>query len=249
MIKTIFFGLLLIVLASCNHKKQEPNESEGTNKELQANKNVQIIGEMKNVMWKGELQGNIHLDTISNKTNLFGLGPVEYLRGEILIIDGRSYKSTVLSDSTMWVEETFDIKAPFLGYTNIDQWSEQQLPDSIQTISQLEIYLDEITQNAQRPFMFKLTGTVEKADIHIVNLPEGSKVSSPDEAHVGQVNYHLKNEEVNIVGFFSTEHQTIFTHHDTFLHMHLITTDKQKMGHLDEVLFKKGTMKLFLPVA
>jgi len=27
----------------------------------------------------------------------------------------------------------------------------------------------------------------------------------------------------------------------------LITKDESKMGHLDEVLFKKGTMKLYLP--
>jgi acetolactate decarboxylase len=49
------------------------------------------------------------------------------------------------------------------------------------------------------------------------------------------------------IGFFSTEHKAIFTHHDTFLHMHLITTDRQKMGHLDEVFLKKGTIKLYLP--
>jgi hypothetical protein len=27
-----------------------------------------------------------------------------------------------------------------------------------------------------------------------------------------------------------------------------MTTNRQKMGHLDEVLFKKGTMKLYLPI-
>jgi acetolactate decarboxylase len=37
---------------------------------------------------------------------LYGLGTVEYLEGEILIIDGKSYKSMVNSDSTMKVEET-----------------------------------------------------------------------------------------------------------------------------------------------
>lgn len=63
----------------------------------------------------------------------------------------------------------------------------------------------------------------------------------------GQVNYPLNNEQAEIIGFFSTEHKTIFTHHDTFLHIHLMTTDKQKMGHLDEVWFKKGRMKLYLP--
>ena len=216
-------------------------------KKQEIQKQVMIVGEMRNVMHKGQLYGNINLDTIANKTNLYGLGPVEYLSGEILIIDGKAYKSTVISDSTMKVEETYEIKAPFFGYANISKWAEQTLPDSIQTIQQLEQYLDKVTKSSPRPFMFKLSGTVEQATIHIVNLPQGSKVSSPDEAHKGQVNYKLENEQSDIIGFFSTEHKAIFTHHDTFLHMHLITTDRKKMGHLDEVLFKKGTMKLYLP--
>ena len=233
--KTTLLGLTILTLTSCISKAQQTTNE------------VKIVGEMKNVMWKGQLYGNIQLDTITNKTNLFGLGPVEYLSGEILIIDGKSYKSTVVSDTTMKLEETYDIKAPFFGYANIPKWTEQTLPDSIQTIQQLETYLDKVTKNSPRPFMFKLAGTVVQATIHIVNLPKGSKVSSPDEAHKGQINYELRNENADIIGFFSTEHKAIFTHHDTYLHMHLMTTDKQKMGHLDEVLFKKGTMKLYLP--
>ena len=208
---------------------------------------VKIVGAMRNVMWKGQLDGNIKLDTISNKTNLYGMGPVAYLTGEIVIIDGRAYKSTVVSDTTMNVEETFDIKAPFFGYANIAKWNEQTLPDSIQSIQQLEKYLDKLTKTLPRPFMFKLKGIVEHATIHIVNLPKGSKVSSPEEAHKGQKNYELISEPSDIIGFFSTDHKAIFTHHDTFLHMHLITSDRQKMGHLDEVLFKNGTVKLYLP--
>jgi hypothetical protein len=29
--------------------------------------------------------------------------------------------------------------------------------------------------------------------------------------------------------------------------MHLITSDRKKMGHLEEVMFRKRTMKLYLP--
>ena len=190
--KTTLLGLTILTLTNCTTKAQQTTNE------------VKIVGEMKNVMWKGQLYGNINLDTIANKTNLYGLGPVEYLSGEILIIDGKSYKSTVTSDSTMKVEETYDIKAPFFGYANISKWTEQTLPDSIQTIQQLEIYIDKVTKNSLRPFMFKLSGTVEQTKIHIVNLPKGSKVSSPDEAHKGQKNYELKNEQADIVGFFST---------------------------------------------
>jgi acetolactate decarboxylase len=221
--KITLLGLTILTLTSCSSKAQQTTNE------------VKIVGEMKNVMWKGQLYGNIKLDTISNKTNLYGLGPVE------------SYKSTVVSDTTMKVEETYNLKAPFFGYTNIAKWTEQSLPDSIQTIKQLEQYVNKVTKSSQRPFMFKLSGTVEHATIHIVNLPKGSKVSSPDEAHKGQKNYELKNEQSEIIGFFSTEHKAIFTHHDTYLHMHLITADRKKMGHLDEVLFKKRTIKLYLP--
>ena len=234
--KTILLGLTIMILTRFSSNAQ------------QTTNDVTIVGEMKNVMWKGQLYGNIKLDTIANKSNLYGLGPVEYLAGEILIIDGKSYKSTVVTDSTLKVEETFDIKAPFFGYTNIAKWKEQTLPDIIQTTQQLEQFIDNETKNAKRPFMFKLTGTVEQATIHIVNLPKGSKVSSPHEAHKGQKIYTLNNEQSEIIGFFSTEHKTIFTHHDTYLHMHLMTIDRQKMGHLDEVLLKKGTMKLYLPI-
>lgn len=233
--KTTLLGLTILTLTNCSSNTQQTTNE------------VKIVGEMKNVMWKGQLYGNIKLDTIANKTNLYGLGPVEYLAGEILIIDGKSFKSTVVTDTTMKIEETYDIKAPFFGYGNISKWAEQTLPDKIQTIQQLEQYLDNVTKSSPRPFMFKLSGTIEQAIIHIVNLPKGSKISSPDEAHKGQKNYELKNEQSEIIGFFSTEHQAIFTHHDTYLHMHLMTTDRKKMGHLDEVLFKKGTMKLYLP--
>jgi acetolactate decarboxylase len=208
---------------------------------------VKIVGQMKDVMLKGQLYGNINIDTITIKKNLYGLGPVEYLAGEILIIDGKSYKSTVVSETTMKVEETYDIKAPFFGYANIDKWSEHILPDNVQTIQQLEQYLYKITESSTPPIMFKLSGTVEQAIIHVVNLPKGSKVSSPHEAHKGQVNYTINNKQADIIGFFSTEHKSIFTHHDTYLHMHLITKDRKEMGHLDDVILKPGTIKIYFP--
>src|SRR5690606_34527159 len=101
-----------------------------TIEQSQPDTTVQVVGAMRNVMRKGELQGTIALDTISNKKYLYGLGPVEYLTGELLVIDGKSYTSTVVSETEMLVEETFDVKAPFFVYANVANWKEQQLPDS-----------------------------------------------------------------------------------------------------------------------
>ena len=145
----------------------------------------------------------------------------------------------------MIVEETVNASAPFFVYSNVIEWEEMDLPADLKTIRDLEKFIDEKTLEFKRPFSFRLVGQVSSARIHIQNLPEGTKVSSPAEAHIGQTKYHLVNENVELIGFFSTEHQGIFTHHDSFLHMHLITQDEDKMGHLDEMEMAK--MKLYLP--
>lgn len=232
--KTFVVAFCSIIIVSCTSKKD-------------SNTLVNIIGEMKNVMWKGQLEGTINLDTINNKEHLYGLGPVEYLSGEILIFDGIPYVSSVAKDSSVTMENTFNVKAPFFAHANITEWEEQLLPENIRTIAELENYLDEKTKDTPRPFMFKLKGQIDSAVVHIVNLPTGSKVSSPEEAHQGQVNYPLSNTEVDVLGFFSTEHQAIFTHHDTFLHMHLITADKKYMGHLDYLNLSQNGVILYLP--
>lgn len=221
----------------CSPAKEETNEE------------VRLVGEMKNIMWNGQLQGNIYLDSIANKNLLNGIGPLDSLSGEILILDGKSYISRVLTDSTMEVKENFDATAPFFAYAPIAAWTTEDLPDSVQNLQQLEHFLSVRSQATQHPFLFKVSGTVEEATIHVVNLPRGTKVSSPEEAHIGRTFYSLKNEDVDLVGFYSKNHKTIFTHHDTFIHIHLINSKRDKMGHLDDVQFKKQRIKLHLPAS
>lgn len=227
----ILYTLIVILILGCNSKPNYPD--------------IHIVGAMKNVMWKGELYENINLDTISNKKGLYGLGPESYLTGELLINNGKSYVSKVISDTSMIVIQRFDVSAPFFVYAHVKKWKELVLPSNIKSISDLESFIDSTSLEYKRPFAFKLIGKISSATIHIQNLPEGTKVSSPKEAHQGQINYKLENEEAEIIGFFSTKHQGIFTHHDSFLHMHLITKDESKMGHLDKLEIEK--MKLYLP--
>lgn len=238
-IKQLVLGLLAVGLSSCHSAPKEKTHLPETYPD------IKIVGAMKNVMWKGELGSRIDLDTISDKNGLYGLGPVSYLTGELLINNGKSYVSKVTSDSTMTVEKTFRTSAPFFVYGNVTEWNDIELPANSKTIQDLEKFIDETTTDLKRPFAFKLKGQVANAVIHVQNLPEGTIVSSPDEAHQGQTNYPVANEDVEIIGFFSTEHKGVFTHHDSFLHMHLITKDESKMGHLDEVEIEK--MRLYLP--
>lgn len=209
---------------------------------------ITSVSAMKNVMWKGELEGVIDLDTIQPKMGLYGLGPVSFLQGELLIKDGQIYSSRVLSDSTMEVLQPASISAPFFVYGNVTEWKTVDLSTNVTDIPSLEAFIDQETKAYKRPFVFRLEGRVKTADIHIQNLAPGSIVRSPEEAHQGQVNYLLADEKVEIIGFFSTKHQGVFTHHDSYVHLHLITQNEEKMGHLDDIDIIPTEMTLYLPV-
>ena len=208
---------------------------------------VHIVGKMSDVMWKGDLKGKIMIDTLQQGEKLYGLGPLENLTGEILIWKGRPYVSSINSTGKMLVETKKSVKAPFFAYAYCDEWNQLQLPDTILTMNDLEIFLEKITTGFNAPFLFRISAKVDSASLHVVNLPHDSKVRSPDDAHKGRVSFLIQNEEVLALGFFSTRHKTIFTHHDTFLHLHLMNSDQSKMGHLDTCRFKKGSITLFLP--
>lgn len=234
--RTFLIGLLIGGLIGCRFKKESTVST--------SDSAVSLVGSLKKIMWDGELYSKIYLDTIANKENLYGLGPVSFLRGEILIWDGQSYVSTVISDSIK-VEESYETTSPFLAYVNVAKWKEIDLPDYISGIKDLEQYLNALLGTVKSPVPIILKGRVAQAKIHVQNLAEGSIVSSPAEAHKGQVDFELSDEEVQIFGFYSTSHQGILTHHDSFLHMHLINQDNSFMGHLDELAI--GRLRLFLP--
>lgn len=232
--------LSLLILASCSCKLSEDNP-----KKTNSTDEIKVVGALKNVIQKGELQGRIQLDTISIRKGLFGLGPEAFLTGELLIYDGESYVSRVQSDSSMLVYPNIDVSAPFFVYTNVAEWDMHDLPSEVRTIKQLEHYLEKHFSKLGQVFAFRLTGMARRAVFHVQNLPKGTTVRSPREAHQGQINYEIIHEDVKILGFFSKEHQGIFTHHDSYLHMHLITKDERMMGHLDEL--EIDTMQLYVP--
>lgn len=210
------------------------------------NHQVKVSGAMKNVMQEGKLYGTIFLDTIPNKTNLYGLGPKEYLKGELLVINGKSYLSSVNPDGSIKMEETFQVKAPFFVYSNVAEWEEVALPEEVKTMKDLESFIDHYRKNFDDPFTFKLKGIFDTVDFHIQNLPEGTLVKSRHDAHKGQGKYVENNTQGEIIGYFSTKHQQIFTHHDSYIHIHFIADNKTKMGHIDGLVLGNKN-KLFLP--
>ncbi len=209
------------------------------------NSKVMVAGAIKNVMHKGDLSSHAQLDTLP-KEGLYALGPNNELQGELFVANGTVYVSKTTTDSTqMEVTTNPKASAPFLVYANITDWETSALPIEVKTLAELEFYLNAKYEQIKEPFPFQLKGTIDSATVHVQNLAPGSIVKSRADAHKGQVKYPLKKQEVTLLGFYSRAHQGIFTHRNSYMHIHLLTEDHTAMGHLDEVSL--GEMDLNLP--
>lgn len=205
---------------------------------------VQSVSAMKNVMWKGELDAKVKLDSL-NKNGLYGIGPLEGLRGEISILDGQVYVSTIKDNKQMQVEVKPDAGAAFFVYANAKKFKSVKLSDDVTNLKQLNRFLSE-NHNTDDAYVFKLEGEIESGKIHVQNLPPNTEVSSPKEAHQGQVNFELNKTKVKMIGFYSNSAKGIYTHHDTNIHVHLLSEDKTIMGHCDAVSFNPKSIKLYV---
>lgn len=207
---------------------------------------VRIAGAMRNVMQKGDLTNRISIDTITPKASIFGLGPAANLKGELLILDGIVYQSTIVPPASMRVEKKADAKAPFFVYKHVRAWKEIELPSQVKTQRQLEKFLDSINTFVKTPFAFRITGTPRTVKFHVVNLLPSTIIKSPTDTHKGQLNFSIHSEPVEILGFFSRDHAGVFNHHDSFVHMHVITKSRKMLGHVDDFILDKKQTRLYI---
>lgn len=231
MIKNSIYIFFALLLASCT--KPTPNSS------------IKVVGEMRDVMWKGNLKGKIATDSLNSKQT-YGLGPVEFLKGEIVVFEGQSFVSKVVDSISHEVFRIPSAKAPFFVYTRNSNLKGIELKPANYSLKGIEEYINTSYKEYDQPLLIRIDGVFDEIKLHSVNLPEGKKVSSPDDAHQGLIQYDYKNIKGSLIAFFSRNHRAVFTHHDSFFHAHFISDDQAVLGHIDETLinFSKVTLKV-----
>jgi acetolactate decarboxylase len=218
------------------------------------NVDVKWAGALRDIMHKGDVSRKKSLMSLSkNAENLYALGAVEGLKGEILIWNGKPFVGYVSVDSTVKIDTTFERNASLLVYTVVKKWRQVDLPDSITTYEELDAFIGQMTaQNGSnpqtKPFPFLLKGKMATADGHIINWRDGDTEHSHQKHVESGWHQQLTNVDMDILGFYSTEHHTIWTHHSTNMHLHFLTNDHQISAHLDDLtLDKKVKYSIWLP--
>tara|TARA_R110001632_G_scaffold19898_4_gene59827 strand:- start:2318 stop:3010 length:693 start_codon:yes stop_codon:yes gene_type:complete len=227
--------MLVLLISSCQNTGKKASRFE-----------VKHSGALKTMM-SGNIQSVISLGSLSNKKHLYALGAVENLKGEIQIFNSKPSNSFVL-DSSLQIKDSYNLKAALLVYAEVEEWDVTEV-SNMTAKSDLEKVIFETAKsngiNVEKPFPFLLEGTVASIDWHVINWKDEDKVHSHKKHTKSGLNGKLKNSSVLIIGFYSTKHKAIFTHHTTNMHMHFKTDDNTIAGHIDDLqLENQLTLKL-----
>jgi acetolactate decarboxylase len=128
-------------------------------------------------------------------------------------------------------------------------WQEADLPeDSILNNHNLGNHLEKLAKkqgiDVNKPFPFMLKGQFKSLTYHISYLPKKhSKSKKPLPEQVKTV----EDADVIIVGFFSKNHEGIFTQPGSHVVMSFMTTTASRVGQIDELVLRGKRVQLMLP--
>ncbi|MFN2424244.1 MAG: acetolactate decarboxylase [Cryomorphaceae bacterium] len=215
---------------------------------LQAQK-VHTAGKAKNVMTGADLSAHAHLDSLMRRPGMIALGPLENLRGEITVLDGIPFVSTVINGGVSTIESA-DVAAPFLAYAYVEEWERISASVRFDGLRSIESFIDSIAQasgiNTEVPFPFVLNASWREYEYHVIMRDTTEKIHSHEAHKRAKVRFYENDTPADLVGFFSRHHEGVFTHKGQFIHMHVLTTDRTRTGHLDGI-GHSGTITVSLP--
>jgi acetolactate decarboxylase len=228
-----------------NGRADGPSAISGTGYELW------FIGAQSETIMNGKLAAALDLNTLAGRAHLYGLGPLEQLRGEVTIADSRPALARVAPDGTVSVTQSFATGAPFFVWAEVPRWIETPIPAEIRSFEDLERFVPKAAEaiglDAEKPLPFLVLGREDLIEFHILNRI-GDPPHNMEEHKKIQISFELKKTQATIVGFHSTRHRGIFTPGDSNIHIHFQTPDNSQSGHIQRLEIGVGAT-LRMPAA
>lgn len=210
---------------------------------------VNTVGAM-NEMGKTNYKTQVWLDTIPDKSHLYGMGPYDRMKGEIMIFDGKPFYASAFEEGKSVVGQSWDIRSPFFVYANVAEWATFELSENISSLEDIQNKVATIAKKSgydiKEPFPFKIIGNFDDITTHIVT-PRSPDVEGY-RADIKQQLFTFNNSKGSLLGFYSEKHQGIFTSSKSYIHVHYLSDDQTFMGHLDKIDTKTKVLTLYLPV-
>jgi len=217
------------------------------------NGQVSRWGTLREVLHEGQSQGRVRLSEVAQKSNAYGVGAVEGLTGEILILDGRVWISECENSQKLNTYDQPDgnTKATLLAMSYVPSWKIVPLDHTVTNEEFEKMILETANQyglSDQQVFPFMVKGDFQQLSVHVMNgqCPMMTMKGGDSPGHQPYRN-ELHDISATLVGFYGKNQAGILMHHDSNIHVHaLIDHGSKIVGHVDVLDIKPGAV-LYLP--
>lgn len=198
----------------------------------------------------GDLRGHVELEPLSSVPHLYGLGPLEGLRGEVSIF-GSVPSIARIERGTVVTAASWNARACFLVWAQVPAWSERATDGIAAGLDGVEREVVTLAReeglDPERPLPFRVRATAVEATFHVLDKCDGLP-HNPERHEQAKVRRTLERASVELVGFHSRQHRGIFTPGESNVHVHLRTEDGRISGHLEAIRLAPGA-RLAVPAA
>ncbi len=212
---------------------------------------VKYSGSRLNIINDADFSAKIELDSLMNIPNLYAMGPIKGLKGEITVYDGQISLATLENDQPEFSSSSDHTKAIFMVYGSAAKWVKVPVEETLSGLEAVEAFVrKQLIQNGldiEKPFPFRLEGSVDSLDYHIIYKKDNVPHNQAEHQNAKQ-KYKIFNEDVKIVGFWAdTSGEKVYTHPGYRTHIHFLLKDNTQSGHVDDISLEKGAI-LYLPL-
>lgn len=223
---------------------------------------VEFAGAQSTIFETGKAAGALSIVSLEKRAFLYAIEPVKNLDGEITVFESQPYVSRARGNSYV-VEHSWNEEAIFVAWSSQRTWQDISVPDNVRGYLDLQDFVKTAANSArldvEKPFPFLLAGTPSEIQWHInVDRTEGRPIDRELFAR-SKATFVLRNESVDIVGFYSERHAGVFiskyapavtaeSGRTNAIHIHFVSRVSKATGHIDDITMN-GRMVLRLPIA
>lgn len=209
---------------------------------------LHFIGAQRETVLNGKLAASLDLRTLASTQHLYGLGPIEHLRGEVTIANSRPALARIGPNGNVHVAESFASGVPFFVWAEVPTWQALAIPSHIRSYSDLEKFIPEAANSVgvdpRMPLPFVLRGRSELIEFHVLNRVGGEPHDAKKHREIQAV-FELGGVDATMVGFCSPGHRGIFTPMESTIHIHFQSVDNKTSGHVQKIKLAEETTLWF----
>ncbi len=212
---------------------------------------VRVHGALRAMFHEGQTGAIVTLDAMLPNPDLYAVGALADLSGEITIVGGKTYLSYPEGADNTRTERTSRTSAgaALLVTAEVPAWHSVTTENSIR-FEELEEAIAKLATSAgmsfDERFPFLLEGDFEDLQWHVI---DGSRLAAGGTSHQdhlkASIQVSLDRTSATLVGFYSAGDQGVFTHMGSRTHIHCVLEEPLATGHVDHVTIPTGTTVKF----